>query len=263
MKRKLAAVGDNCMDVYESTGEAFPGGNPLNVAVYIRRMGGDASYTGVVGNDKYGDLMIELIKKKGIDISHLKQIEGKTAITNVKHLKGERILGEYDEGVMIDFKLNEEDITFLAGHDIVVSGIWGKVESYIPILKEKGTSIAFDFADKIGHEITITTLEYVDYAFFSCDDKTDEELKLFMKAIKIRGPKLVIVTRGEKGSMVYDGKEFTKYGIIECEVKDTMGAGDSYIAGFLMGIMKNESIIDCMKRGAVSSSVTIGYYGAW
>ena len=45
---KLAAVGDNCMDVYDRTGEAYPGGNPVNVAVYTLRLGGNASYTGVV-----------------------------------------------------------------------------------------------------------------------------------------------------------------------------------------------------------------------
>ena len=33
---RLAAVGDNCMDVYDQTGEAYPGGNPVNVAVYNR-----------------------------------------------------------------------------------------------------------------------------------------------------------------------------------------------------------------------------------
>lgn len=32
---KLAAVGDNCMDVYENIGKAYPGGNPVNVAVYL------------------------------------------------------------------------------------------------------------------------------------------------------------------------------------------------------------------------------------
>ena len=39
---KLATIGDNCMDVY-STGEVFPGGNPVNVAVYYARLGGEAS----------------------------------------------------------------------------------------------------------------------------------------------------------------------------------------------------------------------------
>ena len=54
---RLAAVGDNCMDVYDQTGEAYPGGNPVNVAVYTVRLGGTASYTGVVGDDAYGSLM--------------------------------------------------------------------------------------------------------------------------------------------------------------------------------------------------------------
>ncbi|MFR5702099.1 MAG: hypothetical protein ACLUD0_09650 [Eubacterium ramulus] len=39
-KIKIAAVGDNCVDVYDQTGEAFPGGNPVNVAVYTVRLGG-------------------------------------------------------------------------------------------------------------------------------------------------------------------------------------------------------------------------------
>ena len=42
-----------------------------------------------------------------------------------------------------------------------------------------------------------------------------------------------------------------------------MGAGDSYIAGFLLALLEGESIIECMKEGAQSSSVTIGYKGAW
>ena len=39
---KLAAVGDNCMDVYENIGKAYPGGNPVNVAVYFVRLGGES-----------------------------------------------------------------------------------------------------------------------------------------------------------------------------------------------------------------------------
>jgi fructoselysine 6-kinase len=63
--------------------------------------------------------------------------------------------------------------------------------------------------------------------------------------------------------MSYDGDELAKFGITECEVIDTMGAGDSYIAGFLMGVLEEKSIIECMKKGAMSSSKTLGYYGAW
>ena len=46
---RLAAVGDNCIDLYDQTGDAYPGGNPVNVAVYTVRLGGSASYTGEIG----------------------------------------------------------------------------------------------------------------------------------------------------------------------------------------------------------------------
>ena len=120
-KIRIAAVGDNCMDVYDSTGEAFPGGNPVNVAVYVKRMNGDSSYTGVVGTDDYGKIMIEALKGKGVDISHVKILERKPAVTHVELKNGDRIVGDYEEGVMADFRLSEEDIDFLCGHDLVVT----------------------------------------------------------------------------------------------------------------------------------------------
>lgn len=260
---KIAAVGDNCIDYYDTTGEIFPGGNPVNVAVYIKRMGGDSSYTGVVGKDEYGQFMIDAISAKGVDASHIRITEGKTALTHVQHVDGDRVLGDYDEGVMAAFKLTDREIDFLCEHDLVVTGIWGKVEGDLHKIKRRGTPIAFDFADKADHEITQKALPFVDYAFFSDDRKNDEELKEFIKDIKSRGPGVVVVTRGEIGSMAYDGKDFTKYGIVECDVVDSMGAGDSYIAGFIMGILEGKSIIECMKMGALSSSITLGYYGAW
>ena len=48
---KIACVGDNCVDFYDNTNEAFPGGNPVNVAVYVRRLGGESAYLGAVGTD--------------------------------------------------------------------------------------------------------------------------------------------------------------------------------------------------------------------
>ena len=47
---KLAAVGSNCVDYYENIdgGKAYPGGGPVNMAVYTVRMGGEAAYIGPV-----------------------------------------------------------------------------------------------------------------------------------------------------------------------------------------------------------------------
>ena len=166
-KIKIAAVGDNCVDAYDQTGGAFPGGNPVNVAVYAVRLGGEASYTGVVGDDAYGKLMKESIAKKGVDISHLKVMPGSTAVTHVEIIDGERILGDYEEGVMADFKLSEEDIEFLGSHDLVVSGIWGMIENDLEKIKACGTRIACDFATKYESPVIDIAIPFVDYAFFA------------------------------------------------------------------------------------------------
>lgn len=260
---RLAAVGDNCMDVYESIHQVFPGGNPVNVAVYTRRLGGHASYTGVVGNDQYGKIMIEALRSKGVDTSHVRTLEGNTAITQVQLVDGERVFGDYDEGVLADFVLSDTDIDFLCTHDIVVTGLWGMIENDLHKIKAKGTPIAFDFATKPEGRVVEAAIGQVDYAFFSTDEGDTSELRTLMKQLKVRGPKLVIATMGELGSLAYDGTIFHHYGIVGCDVKDTMGAGDSYIAGFLKGLLQGEPIDRCMALGAESSSVTLGYVGAW
>ena len=72
---RLAAVGSNCIDYYNNIdgGKAFPGGGPVNMAVYTLRLGGEAAYIGPVGDDVYGQIMIETIKAKGVDTSHLRR----------------------------------------------------------------------------------------------------------------------------------------------------------------------------------------------
>lgn len=259
---KFATVGDNCIDFYKSMNRGFPGGNPVNVSVYLKRLGENSSYTGAVGNDSYGEFMISSIKGKGVDTSHIKILQGNTAITEV-NLKGEeRILGDYHEGVLSQFKLSNEDIHFLCSHDIVISGIWGMIENDLWKIKKRNIPIAFDFANKISHNKVLEIISNVDYAFFSYynDDKFIREYMISMANL---GPKLIIVTLGENGSLCYDGSNFTKFGIMPCHVIDTMGAGDSYIAGFLQGIMKGLDIYHCMENGAQNASVTLKYHGAW
>lgn len=260
---KIAAVGDNCMDVYNNLNQAFPGGNPVNVAVYSIRLGGKASYTGVVGDDKYGQIMIDALNSKGVDTSHVRVIHGKTAISQVELINGERVFGDYDEGVLVDFKLSDEDVEFLCSHDIVVTGLWGMIESDLYKIKAKGVPIAFDFATKLEDPVIEKAIYDVDYAFFAYDDGDNEFIREYIKKMYAKGPKLVTVTLGDKGSICYNGKEFLKYGIVPCKVEDTMGAGDSYIAGFLRGILLGKEIKECMEMGAKNATVTLQYRGAW
>ena len=137
---RLAAVGSNCIDYYNNIdgGKAFPGGGPVNMAVYTLRLGGEAAYIGPVGDDVYGQIMIETIKAKGVDTSHLRVEKGKTAVTQVELIDGERVFGDYDEGVLEKYKLTDEDIDYIKNFDVVICDVWGKVEGQFKELKEKG-----------------------------------------------------------------------------------------------------------------------------
>ena len=263
---RLAAIGSNCIDYYNNLdgGKSFAGGGPVNMAVYAVRLGGEASYIGARGNDENGKFIKESLERKKVDISQIHVLKGKTAVSQVELVNGERIFGEYDEGVLKDYSLTDEDISFIKNFDVVVCDVWGRVEKQFPQLKENGIIIAFDCATTPDAEESQIAIPYSDYLFFSSDDGDTAELREKMKLIHQKGPTLVISMLGEQGSLCFDGETFYKYGIVPCEnLVDTMGAGDSYIAGFLTGIVQGQSIEKAMEMGASCSTETLGYFGAW
>lgn len=263
MAPRIATVGDNCMDVYDNLGKACPGGNPVNVAVYIVRMGGTASYTGIVGTDEYGEMMVDAIAAKGVDVSHVRTEKGATALTHVELVNGERIMGDYEEGVMENFTLRPEDVDFLGSHEFVVSALWGNAQGYFGAIRARGAKIAYDAAVRPWDPAAQEALPNVDYLFYSVDGGDTPENRKRMIDLHAQGPSLVVATMGERGSLAYDGEKFIRGDIVPCDIVDTMGAGDSYIAGFVKGLAEGKEISECMKMGAECASVTIGYFGAW
>ena len=263
---KLAAVGSNCIDFYNNLegGRAYPGGGPVNMAVYTVRLGGQASYTGPVGDDQYGAIMREAMAKKGVDISHLHVLPGKTAVSQVELIDGERVFGDYDEGVLEHYTLSDEDLDFICTHDMVVCDLWGKVEGQFAELHRRGIKTAFDCATRPEDEASRVAMPHTDYLFFSSDDGDTPALRALMKEYQSRGPQLVVAMLGERGSLCYDGERFHKFGIIPCDnLVDSMGAGDSYIAGFLFGLGEGLSIDEAMEKGAATATETLKYFGGW
>ena len=88
-----------------------------------------------------------------------------------------------------------------------------------------------------------------------------KEVKELMKKYQSLGPTLVVATFGEDGSLVWDGKEFYSAGITPAEkVVNTVGAGDSFLAGFMHGIMTGKSIPECQKEGADLSAKIVAMF---
>lgn len=260
---RIACVGDNCIDYYDKTDSAFPGGNPVNVAVYVRRLGGQSSYIGAVGTDANGRVLTNALEGKGVDISHVQVLQGSTALTHVTLENGNRIFGEYDEGVMADFTLSDADMDFLCAHELVVSGVWGHAETRLGEVAARGVPVAFDCSDQLDTVMVRTALPHTRIAFFSDDDSDDRQLEARIRSVAIQGPEVVVATRGHRGSLAFDGEQFFSGDIVPCNVVDTMGAGDSFIAGFLYAWLQGRDIPECMISGAQASAVTIGCFGAW
>ena len=185
---KIACVGDNCVDYYDNTGEAFPGGNPVNVAVYVRRMGGQSAYLGAVGSDEYGGLILRALEEKGVDVRRVKRLPGATALSHVCLIDGERVFGDYDEGVMAQFVLAPGDVEFLCSHDLVVSGLWGRVEKSLAQIAARGVPVAFDCAERPEDEAAQIALPHTTLAFFSDDASDLERLKERLTAVAALGP---------------------------------------------------------------------------
>jgi fructoselysine 6-kinase len=260
---KFAALGDNCIDVYERLGKRYPTGNVVDTGVNMQLLGIPTSIISTTGNDQNGEWMIQTLTEEGIDISHLKVGNGPTAVTYMDMEGMERVHGDYEEGVLEHMVFDEENLCFAARHDLVHTALWGKAEEALPKLKEKGAVISFDYADRLDHPLVEKTLPYVDYGFFSYKKNRDSYIEQYLKDKTDRGMKLAVATFGEKGSLAFDGQHFFEGRVYPAKVVNTVGAGDSFIAGFLYGILTGKSITEALDKGAKVAAEVVSVFEPW
>jgi len=91
------------------------------------------------------------------------------------------------------------------------------------------------------------------------DPRTDARTPA--KIIKSWGPGLVIITLAELGSIIYDGERFVSIPPYETLAKDSTGAGDTYLGGFMYGYMHEWDLLECGCMGSAVSSVMIEHTG--
>lgn len=252
----VVTVGDNCIDNYSNLQKSYPTGNAVNVAIHLKRLGVETSVVSLTGNDQNGHEMIRLLQGQAIDLTYFHQGEGKTAVTEMNLVNKDRVHVRYEEGVLKNFRLKEDEVSFINGHQIVHTSIWGKVNQHLPQFRSAGTTVVYDFSVQLDYEGLDELLPHIDYAFFSYD-QVDHFVKEFMKEKKNLGPKVIIVTLGENGSIAYDGNKFYKVDSLPVQVVNTVGAGDSFIAGYIYGLLHEESVMECLYRGSALASKVV------
>ena len=259
---KVGVIGDSCIDLYRDTGRYYLTGNIIDTGIHLCQLGVDVSVLTYVGDDAYGREMIEALNEEGLDVSHVRQSSKPTAVTYMELNGNERVHGEYVEGAMEDLVFDEEDILFVSGMDLVHSALWGKSESYIPGLKKSGSLISFDFADRLEHPLVETLEKYTDIGFFS-HTKRDSYIEEYLTDRINGGMRLAIATLGANGSLCRDEQGFYYSAAIESEVVNTVGAGDSFIAGFLFEYLRGKDVRSAMLSGAKRASKVIGMFEPW
>lgn len=262
---RLAGLGDNTVDFYIDDMKGYAGGQPVNAAVYTVRHGYNAAYVGLVGKDNFGRLIRDHLIEEGVDCRYLRMSDaGPTSVTFVRMYGNDRRLIGGDKGIRALYKPTDEEIEFCQNAEWIHTGIWALLEEHLPRLNEKGALVSYDFAEEFDSPKIDIAMPYIDYPQFGGHEDTPETRE-WIKQIFAKGKgrtKALIYTLGARGSMVYDGQTFYKEPAVSVEIVDTMGAGDTYISGFMNAICDGKPIQEAMGTGALWASETIQYFGA-
>ncbi|WP_293867416.1 PfkB family carbohydrate kinase [uncultured Alsobacter sp.] len=257
---RIVGVGDNDVDCYLSDGLMYPGGNCFNVSVFARRCGAAAAYVGAVGDDAPGRLIRHVLDTEGVDASHLRVVEGRTAHCVIGHVGGDRQFVSYDLGVS-RFEPSRGDLDFIARHDAAhvyqhagLDGCLGAISL--------ATRLSYDFSTRREPDHRARVAAHCWLASISATESSTAELRGVVGAMHAAGARWVLATRGADGAVLSGNDGWHEITAAPATVVDTLGAGDSFIARVLVGLLRDESPDAVLQAAADEAARTCGYCGA-
>lgn len=261
---RVLGIGDNTVDIYVDRGMQFPGGNAVNVAVLAKRLGADAGYLGCLGRDPLGDLIHDSLVEEGIDLTRLRRIDGPNAWCRIKHDGNDRRFAGSIPGVRGRYDLNAADDAYIGSFDVAHTGISSDLDGELARIAEQAPLLSYDYSEYWRTRDIEGTYSHVDIAFMSYPDASDEACRALMADVMGKGvSKLVVATRGARGSCAWMNGQFYVEGIRPATIVDTLGAGDGFIAGFLVSFLKDSDPVTALAAGADNAARACAYQGAF
>jgi len=251
---RIIAVGDNVVDCYHSLNQMYPGGNCLNVSVFAHRFGAETSYLGAIGPDAAGQAIRTALADEGVDTQRLKILPGPTAYCVIGHRKGDRVFLKFDLGVSM-FSPDEDDFAYVKAFDAVHIGQSSGLDPYLDRFAA-GTRLSYDFSTRrdAGHREAIAPKCFL--ASFSGGDLDPEEAVSLMRQTLSKGAQWCLVTRGDKGALLGRGSDVFAVRAVPVQVIDTLGAGDTFIARTLVGLLREEDPQHLLEAAAQAAAET-------
>ena len=261
--KKILGIGDNTVDLYVNKGMMFPGGNAVNVAVHARRCSMKSAYLGCLGNDKAGTLIYNSLVAEQVEVSHCRRLDGHNSWSRVIHQGKERVFGEHEPGVRYQYNLQKLDFDYISTFDLAHSSIFSGLESELEKLEQAVPLISFDFSDSNDWSYLKTVSPYIDIAFLSASKGSQKDIRNLAQQLHTLGPTIVVITQGEQGALAYDGSSYHSQNIVQTDVVDTLGAGDGFIAGFLVDYLETQDIQNALNSGTIVASKVCSIWGAF
>lgn len=271
--KKVIAIGEALIDfIPHEKGRALnnvenflrvPGGAPLNVAAAVAKLGGKSQMLTKLGQDGFGDAILNEVKPLGVDVSRISRTkEANTALAFVSLREdGERDFSFYrnpsadmllsaEEICSEDF--NERDILHFCSVSLIDAPIKEAHRRAIEIAKEKGCLISFDPNVRLPlwkqpEDCRKAILEFLPLS--NIVKISDEELE-FITGIKDEKEaldslltddvKVIIYTKGTNGAEFITKERVIFSPSFKVSAQDTTGAGDSFIGSLLYQVAEGE-----------------------
>ncbi len=261
---KIIGVGDNVVDCYLDEKIYYPGGNAVNVAVGCARAGCEVAYLGVFGDDEEAQHLQDCLHKEGIDTAGCRTVHAPSGHPGVKlTAEGDRVFVGGPQNTaqhIVRLRLTKEDKEYISGFDICHTSCYSSIEPELSNL-QNCCDVSFDFSSgNTGDSYLESVCKYIKYAFFSGADWSDAQCRELAEKVHAYGVAVVGITLGSKGAFFSkkengETKQY-KQGIVKANVVDTMGAGDSFIAGFLSCFGRTQNMEEALQFAAERAAKT-------
>ena len=245
-----------------------PGGKGANQAVAMARLNGNVSMIGKVGEDGFGQTLINSLKNDKVDTTYIQTAKGATGVALITVDKNAQNSIVVSPGA--NFEVKEDDIDnnieAIKNSDIVVLQLETPLNTIKYALNKakelnKYTILnpapAVKLDDEIIKNVDLLTPNETELEIISgVSIETEEDIQKAAQIMIEKGVKELIVTLGSKGSLYINKEKSMFKKAYKVEAVDTTAAGDSYTGALAVALSQDKNIEDAMdfasKVGALS-----------
>ena len=239
------------------------GSSSAIVAHNLAALGSRVGFQSRIGDDPLGQIALDRMQQGGVDVSLVKRVPGSTTtgITVILHHEPWRNILTYS-GTIAETSWQDLDLDYLADSRhfhfssyYLQRALRPRAGELFQLLKAKGLTISLDTNDDPDDRWEgdlATVLRYVDVFLpnqrEACKAAGTENLDAAIQKLSQLVP-LVIVKLGRKGAMAQRGTERFTSPSQAVDAVDTVGAGDSFDAGFLHEYVRGADLPTCLASG--------------